>query len=462
MQIGFSQKDITPPLGTLLCGQLEPMPAEGVETPLMAAAFYCQSGDRAFLLASCDVVMIPAPLVDRIRQDAARATDVPADRIVVCATHTHSGPNLATIFGKDANAKVAETFCRKTIDALVEARQRARESTLYAAAGELPGWAFNRRFLMSGGTVETHPLKSDPHIICAEGPDSTRLDIVWAKDTEGCPHGACVAFGCHATVMERDNKLISADYPGKVRRCLADNLGDKATVLFVQGASGNICQVNPRDISRHEVGVGWTQEIGGAISRRALDLIRQESSPVTGALRFVSRTLAIPRRPISPELLQWTERHPPLSTGIPALSNYGVESYGALPPNMVSLEQLFKTPFWADFYANEIKTMARLREQEPRVNFSIGVIAFDNLALVALPCELFVEWADAIRAQSPFANTMVMELANGWNGYIPTRKAFERSGGYETKELSSTMLVPEAGDMVLRAVVEMLQSAYNG
>ena len=79
--------------------------------------------------------------------------------------------------------------------------------------------------------------------------------------------------------------------------------------------------------------------------------------------------------------------------------------------------------------------------------------------MVALPCELFVEWSLAIYDQSPFENTFVVELANGWSGYIPTMKAFERSGGYETKEVTSTMLIPEAGDMILQAVLEMLEEA---
>jgi len=36
-----------------------------------------------------------------------------------------------------------------------------------------------------------------------------------------------------------------------------------------------------------------------------------------------------------------------------------------------------------------------------------------------------------------------------------------RSGGYETEEVTSTMLVPEAGDMVFNTVMSMLQEAHR-
>jgi len=137
------------------------------------------------------------------------------------------------------------------------------------------------------------------------------------------------------------------------------------------------------------------------------------------------------------------------------LSNYGSELFGKIEYPVVSLEQIFRTPFWANFYANEIKTLERLRAESPNLPLTLKVIAQDNWALVALPCELFVEWGNAICENSPFEYTVVVELANGWNGYIPTKQAFERSGGYETKDVTSTMLVPNAGERVIETVLNM-------
>ena len=81
--------------------------------------------------------------------------------------------------------------------------------------------------------------------------------------------------------------------------------------------------------------------------------------------------------------------------------------------------------------------------------------------MVSVPCELFVEWAEEIEAKSHFPVTTVVTLANGYHGYIPTTVAFERKGGYETKELTSTKLDPGAGDIVVASAASLLKQAHD-
>ena len=42
----------------------------------------------------------------------------------------------------------------------------------------MPGVGFNRRFIMKDGTVQTHPLKRDPNVECAEGPDPSTVGVL--------------------------------------------------------------------------------------------------------------------------------------------------------------------------------------------------------------------------------------------------------------------------------------------
>jgi hypothetical protein len=314
---------------------------------------------------------------------------------------------------------------------------------------------------MSDGRIQTHPLKGNPHLVEPEGPDSTQMDILYACDDQNKTRGVLVTFGCHATVMERSNSLISADYPGKVREYLVNEIGHEIPVLFCQGASGNICQVNPRDVSRKEVGTEWCGQMGQILGKRVGELMAEENKQICGPIRVCNETIHLQRRSAAPELLSWAQKHKTIPASTPLLSDYGVEHYDKIPSPCVSLEEIFATPFWANFYANEIKTLASLRGREPEVPFTITVVTQDDWAMVALPCELFVEWANAIRETSPFTNTIVVALANGWNGYVPTRRAFERSGGYETKELTSTMLVAEAGEVIYQKVCSMLKALKN-
>jgi hypothetical protein len=70
---------------------------------------------------------------------------------------------------------------------------------------------------------------------------------------------------------------------------------------------------------------------------------------------------------------------------------------------------------------------------------------------------MFVELGLEIKRKSPFERTFVIELANDYVGYIPTRVAFEE-GGYETLNARSSKVAPEAGKIVVENALSMLES----
>jgi len=456
MEMGFSRVRITPPLGTSLCGQVFEYRAKGVESELYATAMVLDDGSAQAAMVSCDVILLTTDTAREVREAAAQRTGIPAEHIIVSATHTHSGPSTMAILGAASDHGYIESMKDGIVEAIAAARGQARPGRLEVAQGTLAGYAFNRRFLMSDGTVATHPFKLDPHIVEQEGPDSEALTVFCATDDAGKAMGAAVHFACHATVMERNNELVSADFPGKAAEFVRQGLGEGVECLFLQGASGNICQVNPRDGSRKEVGLAWTKEMGAAIGEKALGLMREGAVEARGRLRAATRTIEIARREIPPELLAWAQRHEPVDTELPTLSDYGSEHYAQDKGAVVSVEEIFRTPHWANFYASEIKILESLRREQPMLPLTLTVLAQDNWALAAIPAEVFIEHAQTIGKRSPFAMTAVVTLANGWNGYIPTKRAFARAGGYETKEVTTTMLVPDAGEMVTAAVAQLL------
>ena len=326
-------------------------------------------------------------------------------------------------------------------------------------ASELSGLAFNRRFIMDDDSIQTHPLKNNPQIVKAEGPDSNYLSVIWSEDIQGNILGGMVVFGCHATVMERDNDQISSDFPGKTTEFLENKFG--VSFLFMQSACGNICQVNTLDDSLQEVGVDWIKKMGNVIGAKAETMIETSSRLLESDISIVSQTVRLPRRKVPTDLAEWANNHVPNRATPVQLSDYGSENFSKLSENKVSLEDFFSTPFWSDFYANEIKTRQKDFECESEMPFTFKIVTLGELAIVSLPCELFIEWQNLIKQNSPFAETIVIELANGWNGYIPTKEAFNRPGGYETKEVTSTMLIPEAGSIMYEALINTLKSIMS-
>jgi hypothetical protein len=97
---------------------------------------------------------------------------------------------------------------------------------------------------------------------------------------------------------------------------------------------------------------------------------------------------------------------------------------------------------------------------ERTVDTSLQVLAINDTAFVGVPGELFVELGREIKKRSPFKHTYVVELANDYVGYIPTRAAFEE-GGYEVLDARSSKVAPEAGEIIIVECVKLLNESAN-
>ena len=93
----------------------------------------------------------------------------------------------------------------------------------------------------------------------------------------------------------------------------------------------------------------------------------------------------------------------------------------------------------------------------------IQVLSIDDLAIVALPGEIFVEIGLEIKNASPFKYTFVVELGNGWLGYIPTAKAFSEGieTSYETWLARSSKCVPGTGGQMQAVALKLLNHVYG-
>ena len=510
-------------MGAPMAGQLIAYPASGVESPLLALAMVLEddAAETKACFCVCDLLMLSNELAASARKLAASVVGCPESSVVISVTHTHSGPSLRQLFGQEANAGYEETMMEGIKEACARAAAQCVPRRLYWGSGVCEGVGFNRRFVMADGSVETHPLSADPLIVRAEGKDSSVLHVLAACGLESDEAvGVSVFFGCHATVMPRNNTEISADFPGRVRNFVTCELcgvrpgaGERqdgrqagtgvkdVTVMYFQTSCGNICQCNPlsRDRSRPpEVGTAQAKAMGKTIGTEALKLASAamaDGVATTGALVTGQSSFDAPRRPIPADLLDWAQgchaadsdggdqedgtegKGRDVESAMPAMaaaaaaantispalfepppqSNYGTEFFDD-SKGAVSLEALFKSPWWARFYAREIVELQAAAERDgPTVPFYISVVGQrGSWAVVSLPCELFVEIAEEIEAKSPFPHTAINTLANGYNGYVLTPEAFERPGGYETKFLSSSFLAKETGSMVVAETLRLL------
>ena len=96
-----------------------------------------------------------------------------------------------------------------------------------------------------------------------------------------------------------------------------------------------------------------------------------------------------------------------------------------------------------------------LKDYPAEVPLIIQAIRIGDLGIAAVPCEVFAEIGLKIKNKSPFKPTFTIELANGWNGYLPTPEQ-HRLGGYETWRGRASYLETNASTRIFNTVLELL------
>lgn len=89
---GAAQVDITPPVGTPRGGGYATIPSVGVLDPLHAKAIVVEQDGAKAAFVGLDVAYTTRPVITAARKLIAEQTGIPPERVMISATHTHSGP----------------------------------------------------------------------------------------------------------------------------------------------------------------------------------------------------------------------------------------------------------------------------------------------------------------------------------------------------------------------------------
>ena len=108
---------------------------------------------------------------------------------------------------------------------------------------------------------------------------------------------------------------------------------------------------------------------------------------------------------------------------------------------------------YREIYARETVLLSEYPSEVPLI---LQAMRVGDLAITAIPCEVFVEIGLDLKRESPFSRTFTMELANGYNGYLPTEEQ-HGYGGYETWRARSSYLEVTAADKITEAILELLR-----
>lgn len=456
MKAGFTKLVITPELGTLMAGHPGTKSAEKIRDDLYVRAAVIGKGAEFMVFASLDVLFVEAESVQYIKEAVAGRVNIKPENIFISATHTHSGPMTTGLFGKEQESGYIGHMHAQTIQAITQAMYSMEECSMGFGQADAKGLAFNARFIMDSGRIETHPFKFDKGIVRPEGPVDDSLSFLYFYNMKEELMGGIINYANHPQIMERQNTSFSADFPGEMERCISRELKRDAVILFLNGTCGNICPVNAMDASQYEVGEEWLTYMGAQLAKKASCILVNRNTMRSNELKCISEEVELTIREIPEDVAKQASdflKHHNEEDKL-LVSNYGVEEEGT---EYLSLEEYLKTNEWLVQQYTDILLLKKIRDKSSTDRVMLSVLELSGIAVVLLPFEVFVEYGLEIKERSPYKYTLVAELTNGSFGYIPTEKAFQREGGYETITLRSSRYEKTSGGIIVDKIISMLE-----
>ncbi|MDF1738053.1 MAG: hypothetical protein P1U86_02745 [Verrucomicrobiales bacterium] len=449
VKTGFADWDISPDIGMERPGGYSKGYHTRFHDTCKARAVVFESGDKSTALVGLDALFIDERHVAAARNRISELTGIPAESILIGASHSHSsGPTGMVIPGDldhaselvqdlayEQSSAADPVYVARMIDGIVAAVSRAWETRselgLAFGSGSEEKVSFNRRWRMKNGQTATHPRFGNPDMVETAGPIDPEVGVIGGYDDAGKLLGCVVNFACHATASPPG---ISANWPWAMEKVIRGSFGEDVVVVFLNGNSGDVTQVDNASPIRRSSGEADALRVGGSVGAEVVKVLYS----IPGAARTKEATvdsrqtvLKIPRRRISAERLEES-----------------IELVKEKPTEAAAVQE------WV--WAKEIVILDALTTKEPVRSVEVQAIQIGPAVFISNPAEYFCEFGLQQKAGSKFPFTWPVSLANGCVGYVPTTEALgPKGGGYETRLTAYSNLVPEAGDQIRDEGIEL-------
>lgn len=442
---GFAERDITPGIGMEQPGGYGKSFHKTFHDPCKVRVALFDDGKKRAAVIGLDALVIPRQVVLDARAQIEKLTGITGDSILVCASHSHSsGPTGMVMPGEydtasDLVKRLAyeESSCAdagylvrltsEIVARVVAANQNKVPVQLGFGFGHEDKVAFNRRLRMKNGQSWSHPRPGNPDILEYAGPIDPQVGVIGAWDMQGQLVGVVVNYACHATTNPGG---ISANWIQYLEKTIQGGLGTRAPVVFMQGACGDITQVDNLAKAQTPKPEEWSQLVGGRVGAEAIRVLLSMSKTTAAPVDTRQEVLKIKRRPPSPQRVE---------------KSLAIVQQ---PKNTVEPTE------W--IFAKEIVMLDFLNKTTPVVDCEVQCIKVGPACFVSNPAEYFVQYGLDIKKGSKHAFTFPCELSNGIVGYVPTEEAFgPHGGGYETRLTAYSNLEVTGGTQMANKGIEL-------
>ena len=454
LQAGAAAVDITPRDWPLpLIGSFRYRPATGAHDPLYSRAVVMGRGEDMVAIAIVDSCYVPREILDEAKRQAQETTGIPTDRMLIAATHTHTAPPPAPGIGLRGPEPAQETqneerYSRQLIDgitaSIVEAFEKREPAEIGWASTDLADEVFNRRWFMKDGTippdpyggttdqVRMNPPAGSPDLVKPSGPVDPEVLALSIRTVAGEPLAVLANYSLHY-VGNIPAGLVSADYFGEFSRAIATRLGagERFVGILSNGTSGNINNIDFTQRRARKQPFEQVRNVAGKVADAVWGAYNGIKHVSEAKLAMEQNELTLARRKPTRRILDQSR----------------VILKGISPSELTRRH----------IYAQRA---IDLHNGPDSVSVVLQAIGIGDLGIVALPFETFVETGLAIKGASPFQETLVVSLANGAEGYLPTPE-HHALGGYETW-LGTSRVEIQASERIEEQLLSSLHRLADG
>jgi hypothetical protein len=274
-----------------------------------------------------------------------------------------------------------------------------------------------------------HPGYLSPDVLGPSGPVDDELTVVAIQDVQGRPLAVLANFSMHYV----GSPMVSSDYFGRFAAHLARRLdggdggngADGCIVAMSQGTSGDLMGMN---YSAPAVDLNYDQ-FADELAQLAAAAYRSAKCRSDISLAMHQSTLPLQRRVPSEDRLAWARD---------TVAAMGDRQPRGLP----------------EIYAREQVLLAA----EPQRELILQAVRIGDLAISAIPNEVFGITGLKLKLQNPLPASFNIELANGAEGYIPPPEQ-HALGGYTTWPARTAGLEVDAEPKIVEALLTLHEQA---
>jgi hypothetical protein len=435
---GAAVADVTPEkLPVLVNGGMLSRYADKIRTRLHARALALADGREQAVIVVVDSCMLPRPLLDEVKTLAEKRTGIPRDRQLISATHTHTAPSSMGCLGTEPDADYIP-FLRERLVEVIAAAQAARvPARIGFTKTDAAEFTALRQWIRRPDRLAEDPfgnlsVRANMHagrnwddVTGESGPEDPDLSLISVQTREGKPLAVLANFSMHYF----GDKDLSADYFGLFCEGLKARLAPDSNFvgLLSHGCSGDIYRVDYKVPAAERPNPTIEGYADGLLDLAVQALAKVEYREDVD-LAMAEARLPMSYRVPDKQRLEWAQRV--------------VAEMGDRPAKTQT-----------EVYARE----QLILHERQKTEVVVQALRVGDIAIATTPTETYAITGLKIKAASPLVKTMVIELANGGDGYIPPPE-MHAWGGYNTWAARSAGLEVQAEPKITQAAIGLLET----